>query len=221
VRPPAPDRPPLAPRLPAGLTPLDASPAHDLTWEDAEVTGDLTAHRGDELDVSACRLRGGRLAGAAVERVRMTDVVLEGCDLAGVVLGGASLARVDLRDCRLVDVRFLACRLDGANLRMVTGQHVAFEDCSLAGADLGGAALARARFFDCDLTGVERPGADLGGARLHGSTVDSVSGAGARRGVIIDSGQMVPISLLALAALGIRIDDDRGAGESEADRSHP
>ncbi|MGH9154833.1 MAG: pentapeptide repeat-containing protein [Acidimicrobiales bacterium] len=229
---PPPDRAPLAPRLPADLRPLGPHDGgHDgdeLVWEAVSVIGTppVTAGipPGVALEVTGCRLAGVRIPGADLGPVRITDTVLERCDLSGAVLGFAALSRVEFVDCRLsgvvlagarlADVRLVSCRLDGASFRMTTGQHVSFEDCGGEGADFYGATLARTRFFDCNLTGADFDRAHLDGARFHGSAMEAVTGAGSLRGVVIDSGQLVPMAVLALAAMGIRIDDDRGPGGS-------
>ncbi|MEO6120941.1 MAG: pentapeptide repeat-containing protein [Acidimicrobiales bacterium] len=223
---PAADRPPLAPRLARALRPVDvavdAAQDGELDWEAALVTGSFPADRPDAdiLDVAASTVVGVRLAGAAFRRVSITDTVFDRCDLSGVLLGTASLSRVELRDCRLsglnlggaqlTDVRLVGCRMDGASLRMASGQHLCFEDCGMAGSDFTGATFARARLFDCDLTGAVFSQARLDGARLHGSTLEAIIGGGALRGVVIGSGQLLSMAMLALAAMGVRIDDDRG-----------
>ena len=75
-----------------------------------------------------------------------------------------------------------------------------------AGIDFVEARWLGARLLRCDLTGAEFSNAKHG-ARLHGSKLDSVLGATALAGAIIDSTQLVPLATGLFGGLGIVIDD--------------
>lgn len=211
-----PPRPPIvAGRLePAGPISL----VDEMEIEDVEVSGDLTGRDASDIEVSGCSVKGARLTGVHLERLRITDTMLSGCDLAGAGLGGASLRRVEFRDCRLSgidlsaasleDVSFTQCKLDAANLRMIAGVRVQFEDCDLRGADFYGAKLPGLRCFRSDLREAEVSKANLRDARLHGSTLGGITGTADLAGAAIDSGQLVPLALWLAAAAGVSIDDD-------------
>jgi uncharacterized protein YjbI with pentapeptide repeats len=108
---------------------------------------------------------------------------------------------------RLRDVRFVDCRLDGANLRMVDAERVGFEGCQLTEADGYGAKAVDVSFTDCDLTGAELSQATLTGARFLRSRLADLRGATALAGAVIDSGQIVPLALGLFAALEITVED--------------
>ena len=211
-----------APRLPADLRRvIDERLGDEVEWSEVEVTGDFTGTTATAVVVSAARLASVRLAGATLERVRMTDVVADGCDFSGALLDEAHLTRVEFRRCRmsgvvmtrgrLRDVRFVGCRADDANLRMTAGERVHLEDVVLRGADFGSVKWSGARFFDCDLTGASFTKADLAGARLHGSRLDEVRGGAGLKGVVIDGAQVVPLAEAVFRALGIAVDGEREA----------
>jgi uncharacterized protein YjbI with pentapeptide repeats len=216
------------PRLPAHLeaTP-DPELGHDSEWVGVALTGDLAGAEAEDVEIAEARLDGVRLPGARLDRLRLVDVVFEGCELSGALLDEAQLTRVELRRCRLAgvvltrtklrDVRFVECKLDEASLRMAAGERVAFEDCSMRAVDLYDASLPATVLARCDLTDAECSKVDLAGARLHGSTLEGIKGAGALRGVHIDSSQIMALALPLFAALGITVDedeDDQGAAES-------
>jgi len=212
---------PLFPRLPAELTEAgdDIVLGMDQHWEALKIRTDFAGQVAEDLDVSGCRVTGSSFAGAELVRARVSDTVFERCDLSAAVLDHAVLTRVEFDDCRLsgadlsgsrlVDVRFRECRLADASLRMTKGNRVRFERCDLGRLDLYAAQLPGACFFDSNLTGVELSQATLTEARLHGSSFDSLRGAGALRGTAISSAQILPVALQILAVLEITVDDER------------
>ena len=52
-----------------------------------------------------------RFTGATLERVRIIDTVLDGCELSGALLEEAMLERVELRNCRMSGVVMISSRL--------------------------------------------------------------------------------------------------------------
>jgi hypothetical protein len=190
----------------------------DAEWTEVEVSGDHSGAVACDVDLHDVRLTRARFTGAELLRARLTDVVIEGCDLSGAMLESVDLHRVELRDCRmsgvvftrarLRDVRFESCRLDGASFRMSEAERASFHESMMAGTDFYGAKLPNVRFFGCDLTGADFSTAALKGARFHGSTVEGIKGGRALAGIVIDSTQLVPVSQVVLASLGIVVDDD-------------
>jgi uncharacterized protein YjbI with pentapeptide repeats len=182
-----------APHLPADLTEAaDIALGTDQRWEALAIRADFAGQVAEDLDVSGCRVTGSTFTGAEFVRARVRDTVFERCDLSAAVLSHVVLTRVEFEDCRLsgadlsgarlVDVRFRQCRLMDASLRMAAGDRVRFECCDLGGVDLYAAQLAGACFFDSNLTGAELSRATLTKARMHGSSFDTLRGAGALRG---------------------------------------
>lgn len=163
-------------------------------------------------------LRGAVLTGARLDRFRISNSVLIGCELSGTNLAEADLWRVELRDCRmsgvileaarLRDVRITGCKLDTASLRGSKAERIELDDCVLREADLSAATWKDAAILDCDLTGAVFTSARLAGTRLHRSTLDRVVGADSLRGVVIDPAQALSLGLQLLDAMGIVTDHD-------------
>jgi uncharacterized protein YjbI with pentapeptide repeats len=216
-------KPPNPPRIPEGLVAAgewsldDETPISDLT-----LGGDFAGERRDDARFERCRLSSVAFTGAELHRLVLTDVLVENADLSGADLDQASLNRVRFRDCRmsavilsrcrLVDVTFTGCRLDQANLRMSEAEAVAFEGADLRESDFYAATLENVRFFDCDLTGSEFSQANLDEVRFHGSNLEGLKGSQYLGGSTIGTGQVLPVALGVLAALNIRIEDDRDPG---------
>jgi uncharacterized protein YjbI with pentapeptide repeats len=211
---------PVAPRLPAALSQVgDLVLDSDGRWEASSIAADFAGQAASDLDVVGCRLSGSTFIGAEIVRARVSDTVFEQCDLSATMLPEAVLTRVEFDDCRLSgadlsrarlhDVRFHECQLVDLNLRMASGDRVRFERCDLAGADLYAAELPGVCIFDSNLTAAELSKASLTGSRLHGSTVDTLKGAAALRGVTINSTQIVPVALQLLTVFAIDVDDER------------
>ncbi len=191
----------------------------DQRWEALRIRTDFAGQRAEDLEVSGCRVTGSSLAGAELVRARVSDTVFERCDLAAAVFDHAVLTRVEFADCRLsgadlsgsrlVDVWFRECRQADPSMRMTSGARVRFEHSDLSGLDLYAAKLPGACFFDSNLTGAELSQATLTEARLHGSSFESLRGAGALRGTTISSAQILPVAIQVLAVLEIAVDDER------------
>jgi uncharacterized protein YjbI with pentapeptide repeats len=211
---------PAPPQVGKQLQELTDPQLEDETeWFDCALSGEVSGE--DEVaDVAVigCTMTRLRLAGRVIERLRLVDVELEGCDLSGAVLVEANLTRVRFTDCRLTgavlsgvkaeDVTLSGCRADGAVLRMSSWKRSAVSDTDLRGADFYDASLPDIALQRCDLTRATFAKARLDGARLHGSTVDAVVGGEAFRGVRIGGPQVLPLALSVFADLGIEIEDE-------------
>lgn len=196
--------------------------ADEASWDGVESSGSFAGERASHVDVMGCRLSGAVFTGVEIDRLRLTDTVLEDCELSGAVLTRLAAVRVEFRRCRLSsfvaaggdcqDVRFTDCKLDGANFRMTTWERSVFDGCLLTDADFGsGRLLSGTRLHRCDLTGADFSKAALDGVSLQGSTLDGVRGGDFFRGAVIGTDQVLPLALSVFSALGIRIDDDEPA----------
>jgi uncharacterized protein YjbI with pentapeptide repeats len=213
---------PLAPRLAVELARVSSiTDLDDLEWSQVELSCDLAGLAVEHLEIFESRLVDVRLTGAQLDRLRLTDVVIENCELSGAVLADVSLTRVEFRRCqmaalqlpaaRLRDVRFINCKLDEANFRTATGERVQFDETQLVAADFYEAKIRCARFFDCDLTSAEFSRSELPAAVLQGSALEALQGAAYLKGVTIDSAQILPFALRLIGAMDICIDDNRSA----------
>ena len=112
-----------------------------------------------------------------------------------------------LVSARFRNVLFTRCKLDGSQLRMITGDHVTFDQCQMTGADLYAAQLVDVSFLACELDHADFSQASAPGMRLFGSTFHGVKGAAAFRGSYIDAGQVLPMAGIAFQALDITISE--------------
>jgi uncharacterized protein YjbI with pentapeptide repeats len=210
------------PRLPSVLDAEEGDIlVDDLRWASVEVRSDHSYEEAVGVEIAQSRIAGALFTGSVLDHLRVRDAVVESCDFSGARLLDAALTRVEFRNCKmsgidlagahLIDVVLVGCKLDGANLRMVTGDRVQFDDVHLVAGDFYGAKVAHIRFFDCDLTAVEFSRSELGAVRLHGSKLDGIKGSIALRSAVIDSTQVLAFALGIFAGLGITIDDARDA----------
>jgi uncharacterized protein YjbI with pentapeptide repeats len=213
----------MPPRLRRDLATFESGTlVDDLEWDGVEVKGDFSGQSALAVEISGSRLTGARFTGSILDRIRIRDTVIESCDLSGARLLDAALVRVEIRNCRmsaidlagaqLSDVLFSETKLDHANFAMVNGDHVRFDHASLEASNFYSARVAHAQFLDCDLTATELSASELPGVRLHGSTLEGLKGAADLHSAVIDSSQVLPLALGIFGALGIEVDDDRGAG---------
>jgi hypothetical protein len=212
-----------SPRIPPQLTEEDGTSRAD-DFSGSLLRGDFSGQSREDLVLERSRIAQAQFTGAFLGRSRLTDVVVENSDFSGAELDEAAITRVEFRDCRMSgtifsrcsfrDVRFTGCRLDDANFRMSETKDVLFEDVVLSGGDFYGATMTSTAFFDCDLTNAQFTKASTPEVRFHGSTLLDLKGAEYLAGAIIGSPQILPVALAVLAALRIRIDDEREPPEA-------
>ena len=150
------------------------------------------------------RLQRVNFTQSRLPKLRLLDVLLEGCDLSGAVWEQARLQRVTISGCRLMgvqllearceDVVFRDCMLESAIFASAAFKAVRFERCNLSEAVLTEADLAYAVFQRCDLTRADLRGSKLSGADLRGSIINGMQvGAPELKGAIIDPAQAVQV----------------------------
>lgn len=215
--PPPHAEPPRAPRLPVVLR--DALDVADLDEEYPDIDGvDLageavTLPDARTVDVLRSRLRSCTLEVPPGTPLELRDTELRDIDLTGWRIAGA------------VRVRFVRCRLGGADVSEATLEDVSFEDCAL---DLASWRVARARrvavsggriegldatgahLRDVTLSGVSLSGVVLDGARcervdLTGADVTAVLAVSGLSGTTISSAQAVALSGRLARGLGIAV----------------
>jgi uncharacterized protein YjbI with pentapeptide repeats len=135
---------PVAPRLVPDLPRADPLALHDdLEVYRQTLEGDFSHQNGERITIEESRVTGARFTGATLDRLRLSDVVVERTDFSGAALDEATFSRVEFRDCRMSgllmpqavrrDVVFTECKLDGANFRMVQAERVRFDGVDLRG----------------------------------------------------------------------------------------
>ena len=204
---------------------VDPGLEDDADWNGIAVAGEVSgSNEVVDVRIVASTFRGVDLTGRRFDRLQAIDVEFDACGLAGVVFERCSFLRVTFRGCRMsgvvaaglkgADVVFGECKMDGANFRMATLERAEFDRCALPESDFYGATLTGSRLVDCDVTDADFTKAKASGTALHRSTVAGVRGADGLRGVVISSDQIVPMSFLAFQALGIVIDDEDPAPDT-------
>jgi uncharacterized protein YjbI with pentapeptide repeats len=207
-----PDPPDLAPRRDPAPAVLDAGDV----WDGVEAGADVeVAEHVAGVRLQETRWAGADLSGRRLSGLHCRDTHFVGCNLSGAVFEGAALTRVAFTDCRLTgivlsgaelaDVHIVDSRADLALLRMTKARHLWIENTSLRGADLYAFTGSGCAFLGCDLSDASFAEAQLSGLLLHGSTLDTVRGAGSLRGARISADQVVPLGAAMLAELDVEV----------------
>jgi uncharacterized protein YjbI with pentapeptide repeats len=217
-------RDPLAPDLPADLTP-GALPDDDLGNGALHVClsfdgTDLSGRESANADIDQCRYRNVNLSHVKLRRAEVRDVVFDRCDLANLRARDCSMSRTAVLASRMTglswvagglrDVLFDGCRMDLASFHSTKLRDVVFTNCRLDQADFGDADLCGARFTDCDLTGAQFSGALMTGAQIARCELAGIGGVTSMRGATVTSADAMTLAATLAAALGIVITDDAG-----------
>ncbi len=171
-----------------------------------------------DVDIVGCKLVGLGLTAARLERLRLMDVVLDGCELSAAAIEDANLVRVRFERCRMTavslaalrgrDVTFVDCKLVDANLGMADLAHCDLLGCDLTGADLSAAQVIGCRLLGCTLDRCQLSRATFTATALHGSTFEGTLAADSLRGASIGHEQLVGLARPVLAALGFTVEDE-------------
>lgn len=217
-------KPRARPRLTADLASPEL-PGDDLT-DDAQLTNlgfdaaNFAERTARLIDIEECRLTGCRLTGSSLDKLTVSDSILERCDLANVELSHNSMSRVEIWSSRLTGLAVPAgvwrhvlvrdCRADLSSFRFASFTRVEFIDCRLQGADFVGADLAGASFRDCDLTRAELSQVTAKGATFIDCVWDGIRGITSLAGATVANRS--PIDALAFTdalarSLGVTIAD--------------
>jgi uncharacterized protein YjbI with pentapeptide repeats len=210
-------RPPLEPRVPKALEPLDAAALEDEARHEAvELAGD-GALEVRHLTLAESRLR-GLLAGSRLPDLHLGDVAVAAGDLANLHAPGAALRRVavdqarltgaELSEASLRDVAFTGCRIDLASLAAARLERVLFADCDLRETAFSEAVLRDVRFERCDFGGADLARVRLQRVELHGCGLEGIRSVDNLRGAVMPWPDIVANAGLFAAAAGIRPYED-------------
>ena len=218
-------RPPLdVPGLPPGLTRLGAD---DLRAEpehtDVELLElDLSGEQLTRLSLETVRVKGCRLDGAELRRLRCRRVVFDTCDFANSRWLDCDLGEVAFLDCRftgasiaggrLTEVLLRNCRLRLARLSHLGRPSALLESCDLSGALLMESDLSDARFVACDFTDAELFNVDLAGGDLRDNELGGLRGVGCLRGATVDALQLLALGPALAAHVGLIVEEAIGEG---------
>ncbi|EMD25917.1 pentapeptide repeat-containing protein [Amycolatopsis azurea] len=155
------------------------------------------------------------LANARLDRLTLSDVVLEGVDLSNAAIRELSARRVEVLRCRAIglgvsiasasDLYVENARFDYASLTVerVKGAAV-FSGCSFRETVFSGD-LSRLTFVDCDFTETEFAATGAAGCDLRGSRLSGVRGLLTLRGAKITAEQAVSIAGILAAESGLSV----------------
>lgn len=191
---------------------LDDALLSELSVVDADFAG-RTAHL---VDVEGCRLTGSKLASSRLDKLTVSDSVLDRCDLANVELSHGAMSRVEMTACRLTglaasgavwrQVLVKDCLADMSSFRFAAFTRVEFADCRLQGADFVGADLSDTLFRRCDLTRVELSQVKAVGTAFIDCTWDGIGGVTSLSGATIaHSSPTDALTFTAAMATALRI----------------
>jgi uncharacterized protein YjbI with pentapeptide repeats len=213
-------REPLKPKPPTSLT-LATLPDHDLDNEASFAQLgfydiDLSQRVADSVEFEQCRLRGVDLSGSQLDRVHVTDCLIENSNVANVRMEIGALVRLKCVTSRMTgltlskglarDVEFTDCRLDMSSWRFTDFHAARFTNCNLTRADFTEANLTGAQFVGCDLTGAQFDKARMAGTRFSNCTLVDIGGVLSWHGAIVDSHDLIALSYTLAHALGIQIE---------------
>ncbi len=160
------------------------------------------------VDIEGCRLTGCSFAGSRLDKLTVSDSILERCDLANAELSRGAMTRVELTACRLTGlaapgaawrhVLVSDCLADLSSFRFASLARAEWVDCRLQGADFVGADLTGAVFRRCDLTRAELSQAKATRATFIDCTWDGIRGISSLAGATIVHGS--PIDALTFTA---------------------
>lgn len=167
-----------------------------------------------QLALNRSRIIDFRAAGAVFEASAIVDCEFERVDLSNTdfhmsrvercVIRDSRLTGISLNETRLIDVRFVGCRINLGGFRIAKTTRLTFDQCDLSHVDFRDADLTGVVFDICNLTGADFSGAILTGADLRRSNLESiVINPDQLRSVTVTSDQ----ALFLCGLLGLLIDD--------------
>lgn len=215
---------PEVPRLPPGLSALDAEGlrAQSEHVDVKLVELDLSAAHFTQLSLETVRVKGCRLEGAELRRLRCRRVVFDTCDFANSTWLDCEFSEVAFLDCRftgatiaggrLSEVVLRECQMRLAKLSHLGRPHALLEHCDLRGVLLMESDLCEVRFAECDLGGAELFNVDLTGSDLRDNELVGLRGVGCLRGSTIDALQLLSLGPALAAHVGLVVEEAVGEG---------
>ncbi|WP_410651178.1 pentapeptide repeat-containing protein [Amycolatopsis sp. cmx-4-54] len=155
------------------------------------------------------------LANSRLDRLTLSDVILEGVDLSNAAIRELTARRVEILRCRAIglgvaitsatDLYVENARFDYASVTVerVKGSAV-FSGCSFRETVFSGD-LSRLTFVDCEFTGTEFAATAAVGCDLRGSRLSGVRGLLTLRGAKITGEQAVSVAGILATESGLSV----------------
>ncbi|WP_409493022.1 pentapeptide repeat-containing protein [Amycolatopsis sp. cmx-11-12] len=166
------------------------------------------------------------LANARLDRLTLSDVVLEGVDLSNAAIRELAVRRVEILRCRAIglgvsiasasDLYVENAQFDYASVGVERVKNaVVFSGCSFRETVFSGD-LANLTFVDCQFTDTEFAVTGAAGCDLRGSRLSGVRGLLTLRGAKITSEQAVSLAGIIATESGLSVVGAGGDRRSEA-----
>lgn len=157
-----------------------------------------------------------QLQGAHLDKLHLTDCLLQAGDLTAahcteaawlrVRISGTRLGGIDCSRSLLQDVTFERCKLNLANFRFATLKRIRFVDCDLTDADFQGADLQHVCFAGSLLAKAAFDQVTLKAVDARSSQLIDLRGWGSLRGLVIDDLQLTVVAPQLAAAIGLTVE---------------
>ena len=155
-----------------------------------------------------------RASGVSFEGAAFVDTEFERVDFANTTFPMARFERCVIRnsrltgarfnESRLIDTRFVDCRIDLGGFRFASATRLSFDHCDLSQVDCREAEFENTTFESCNLTSADFAGASLSGSDWRRSNLEGVVIEPAQlRGITVSSDQ----ALFLCGLLGLDIND--------------
>lgn len=207
---------PISPRLSPQLDAWDETADTELEVDRATAKG-VDFSSAAKLYIDSSRLEGCVLAGAALDKLEMTDTECAKLEAAALQAYKANLLRVVVSDSRFTGAEFAEARFedctfrnvkfDQAGFRFAAFKRVRFVDCMLRQADFGSATISHVTFSGCDLEGASFASANCSSVDISTEDLTRVKGVLGLKGATISNEQLIQLAPLLASELGFRIKD--------------
>ncbi len=168
-------------------------------------------------DIEKCHLDAVRLGGSSLNRVIISDTIIERCDLANSQCRSVSVIQSAVESSRLTgsawteglfrDVCFLECRADMVQFRQAKLKSTVFKDSDLRQADFQWADLSHVRFSGCNLTAAQFAHASMSNVLIENCVLDGVSGVTGLKGATVQEHDLVSLAPSLAREIGILVPD--------------
>lgn len=178
---------------------------------------DAVGVRAENMSIDESILERVQFVQAQLEKLGLSDVLLQGCDLSAakcadgswlrVHVKGGRLTGIDLSSTTLKDIIFEDCKLDLANFRASKLTRVQFIGCHLQETDFQMATLTNVAFSSSELKKVAFSRANLKHVDARTSQLFDIRGWDSLKGLTLDASQLVAIAPELANELGLLIED--------------
>jgi len=179
---------------------------------------DISGQYFQAASITEAKISKSTFAGSNLEKLDLSDAVIDNCDFTATDCAESSWRRVQLTGIRgsglkihnstLKDIIFQDCKLNLANFRFAKLKNIIFKDCVLDEADFYQAELHTVRFRNCTFTKAEFSAAQCHKTDFRGSDLIGIIGITGLAGATIDSVQLTSIAPMLAYSFKIHVSDD-------------